>query len=72
VNISKHLSNGKKMEIIEDPWDKKKRRRDKVMWQDRNIKKKKEKMDHRDSIFNILSIVRKNRRNNSSYTLKKH
>jgi len=41
VNISKHLSNGKKMEIIEDPWDKKKRRRDKVMWQDRKIKKKK-------------------------------
>jgi hypothetical protein len=61
VNISKHLSNGKKMEIIEDPWDKKKRRRDKVMWQDRKIKKKKEKMDHRDSIFNILSIVRKTR-----------
>jgi hypothetical protein len=25
VNISKHLSNGKKMEIIEDPWDKKKK-----------------------------------------------
>jgi hypothetical protein len=60
------------MEIIEDPWDKKKKRRDKVMWQDRKIKKKKEKMDHRDSIFNILSIVRKTRRNNSSYTLKKH
>jgi hypothetical protein len=60
------------MEIIEDPWDKKKRRRDKVMWQDRKIKKKKKKMDHRDSIFNILSIVRKTRRNNSSYTLKKH
>jgi hypothetical protein len=26
VNISKHLSNGKKIEIIEDPWAKKKKR----------------------------------------------
>jgi hypothetical protein len=32
VNISKHLSNGKKIEIIEDPWAKKKKRRDKMIW----------------------------------------
>lgn len=72
MNISKHLSNGKKIEIIEDPWAKKKKRRDKMIWQNRKIKNKKEKMGHRDSIFNTFSIVRKTRRNNSSYTLKKH
>jgi len=49
-----------------------KKKRDKMIWQNRKIKKKKEKIDHRDSIFNTLSIVRKTRRNNSSYTLKKH
>jgi hypothetical protein len=72
VNISKHLFNGKKIEIMKIHGSRKKKRRDKVIWQDSKIKKNKKKIDHRDSIFNTLGIVRKTRRNDSSYTLKKH